>query len=103
MSYLKVLSLFFALALSTLLLGCTETSTIPGIPFTTGQFVSKITNTTYTHFTAGDLNGKVLVQQNFFGVDGENEFKLEVGQIPAGSYVIEVSYGEEKISQVIVK
>ncbi len=50
-----------------------------------------------------DLNGKVLVQQNFIGVDGDNLFKLEVSQVPAGSYVIEVSYGEEKISEVIVK
>jgi hypothetical protein len=50
-----------------------------------------------------DMNGKVWLIQSFEGVEGENEMKLNVAHLPAGSYVLEVVAGEDKLSEIIVK
>jgi hypothetical protein len=54
----------FVILLSSLLLltffGCTETSSIPGVPFTLGQFISKTTTTDYNSWNNGSLDGKIL-------------------------------------------
>ena len=48
------LALFFLLAF-----GCTET--IPGLPFTTSQFVGQITDLNYTTFVSGGYDGNFLI------------------------------------------
>jgi hypothetical protein len=50
-----------------------------------------------------DMNGKVWLNQNFEGIEGENELKLNVAHLAAGSYVLEVVAGEDKLSEIIVK
>jgi hypothetical protein len=55
------LILIFSLFCFLLLMGCVEENqSIPGIPFTVGQFISKVTTTDYNSWVSGDLNGKVL-------------------------------------------
>jgi len=80
MKHFPLLLLFFALGSFTLLSGCTETSTIPGLPFTASQFFSKVTDLNYTEFLAGTYDG------NFVVVDGN---KLSIAKIDINSYNID--------------
>jgi len=56
--YCITFGLVFLLAGLFLFSGCTQT--IPGIPFTTSQFITRSTDLNYTQFVNGDYNGLFL-------------------------------------------
>ena len=69
----RILPILLLLFASLLLLGCTESSSIPGIPLTMGQFISRLTTLDLNSWMAGDYNGLFLyVDGNRIGVIDSN-------------------------------